>query len=1193
MSLKPKPVALWLTVPLLAMNLIACWDHEEVPQIGGTTELCGNGELDEGEECDDGNRNNQDDCTNQCTKATCGDGIVALKAKNPEECDDGNGVNTDACTNECKAARCGDGYKQPGEACDDGNDKDDDDCTTQCALPTCGDGEVQDGEECDDGNRRDDDGCTNTCLKATCGDGIVQAGEECDEGASNKNSGSCTRECKEAKCGDGHVWVGVEACDPLNDDNCTDDCKLPSCGDGVVQDGEECDDGPNGSDECTAKCLLAKCGDGIVQGEEECDDGNKSNNDSCLNTCKAARCGDGILHNQDGGREDCDDGDKNGPLPAVCSESCTLNNCGNGVVEPGEECDDGADNDDNASCTRSCKWNRCGDGRAYLNVSNPNNPNDLEECDDKNADDSDACLSTCEWNACGDGKPYTKGYSATYTSESDGNPNADNENLLEPCDDGNTSDNDSCVRIPDASQSSGYRCEFNTCGDGRPYTTKTDDNNPNPLEECDDANKSNNDSCLNTCVWNSCHDGWLYEVETDPNNPNELEQCDDGNTSNSDACVDECVPAACGDAHTWIGHEQCDDGNSNNADGCSNQCELPNCGNGFVDPGEECDDGNDNDNDSCLSTCQWNRCGDGFRYLAVTDTKNPNPLERCDDGNGIDTDPCTSACVWNTCGDGKAYVLDGPQACPAGRDPNAQVCDIDEDSGFVCNDADLNPMNDCSNPNAQEECDDGNAIDGDSCLSTCQFNSCGDGVVYTTKTDNSNPNPVEACDDAGASATCTATCEPVSCGDGVVSPEAGETCDPQADPWKDGGGCTADCKLVSCGNGEVDDGEECDDGNQNNADDCTDRCLKARCGDGYVQPSLGEECDDGNTDNTDSCTNACQEARCGDGVRQANEECDPGHPVFLKANGELEEIDLDDPDARRLYDDAFIDDSGFCSNTCELQCFPNPNRAWADTWEGETCVFVPFVPVPGDTTGNQYDEVGRGTFVDAQRYCESLGIGANLVKIDSASKNEFVYDLVSASLSADPTDYRDVVVCPFVFVDLSDPNEPVCYSAPQLAEEPNDDDEIPCPDDLLEDYVLDDNGNDPENKLCDDGDGNETVLCAAYRDDDGGLPYLCTDDRFPYWIGLFDDHTTQIDPPGLWKWVSDGSAVSGGNNGGNNPLWLSGQPDDLDNDTSTPGQQDCGVMLGSDNEGQVGEWADEACDSFYRFVCEFPLQPNP
>ena len=58
MSLKPKSAALWVVVPLLAMNMIACGDDEEVPTpTTPDSELCGNGEVDadKGEECDDGN----------------------------------------------------------------------------------------------------------------------------------------------------------------------------------------------------------------------------------------------------------------------------------------------------------------------------------------------------------------------------------------------------------------------------------------------------------------------------------------------------------------------------------------------------------------------------------------------------------------------------------------------------------------------------------------------------------------------------------------------------------------------------------------------------------------------------------------------------------------------------------------------------------------------------------------------------------------------------------------------------------------------------------------------------------------------------------------------------------------------------------------------------------------------------------
>ncbi len=113
----------------------------------------------------------------------CGDGFVDPG----EECDDGNADDTDSCTSACEFARCGDGLVWKGvEGCDDKNDVDADDCRNHCALPTCGDGSLQTGEECDDGNADDTDECTSSCFFAKCGDGFVHAGvEECDGGPAN------------------------------------------------------------------------------------------------------------------------------------------------------------------------------------------------------------------------------------------------------------------------------------------------------------------------------------------------------------------------------------------------------------------------------------------------------------------------------------------------------------------------------------------------------------------------------------------------------------------------------------------------------------------------------------------------------------------------------------------------------------------------------------------------------------------------------------------------------------------------------------------------------------------------------------------------------------------------------------------------------------------------------------------------
>src|SRR5687768_14781577 len=53
-----------------------------------TSDACGNGSMDPGEECDDGNLDPADDCTDDCKRATCGDGKV-----------DGQGADTEACDN--------------------------------------------------------------------------------------------------------------------------------------------------------------------------------------------------------------------------------------------------------------------------------------------------------------------------------------------------------------------------------------------------------------------------------------------------------------------------------------------------------------------------------------------------------------------------------------------------------------------------------------------------------------------------------------------------------------------------------------------------------------------------------------------------------------------------------------------------------------------------------------------------------------------------------------------------------------------------------------------------------------------------------------------------------------------------------------------------------------------------------------
>ncbi len=97
--------------------------------------------------------------------AMCGNGVV----ENDEECDEGDANSDDgACTSTCAIAYCGDGLVHEGvELCDDGiNDNSYEGCASNCdALgPYCGDGMANGTEPCDDGNEENGDGCNTDCV---------------------------------------------------------------------------------------------------------------------------------------------------------------------------------------------------------------------------------------------------------------------------------------------------------------------------------------------------------------------------------------------------------------------------------------------------------------------------------------------------------------------------------------------------------------------------------------------------------------------------------------------------------------------------------------------------------------------------------------------------------------------------------------------------------------------------------------------------------------------------------------------------------------------------------------------------------------------------------------------------------------------------------------------------------------------
>ncbi len=190
----------------------ACTDTDVVEVICSPSAGCGNGVLDLGEQCDDGNTVDTDACTNACRTAVCGDGIAGPS----EECDDGNGVDADACSNTCLTVACGNGRVDPGEACDGGAA-----CSaTTCQLLGCGDGIVSGSEQCDDGNSVSTDAC-GSCQSARCGDGAVQAGvEACDDGNTVAGDG-CENDCTATPSVGGDNANQIAACRTCRSTECT------------------------------------------------------------------------------------------------------------------------------------------------------------------------------------------------------------------------------------------------------------------------------------------------------------------------------------------------------------------------------------------------------------------------------------------------------------------------------------------------------------------------------------------------------------------------------------------------------------------------------------------------------------------------------------------------------------------------------------------------------------------------------------------------------------------------------------------------------------------------------------------------------------------------------------------------------------------------------------------------------------
>ena len=223
----------------------------------------------------------------------------------------------------------------------------------------CGNGIRERGEICDDGNQVDDDECTNNCRRPP--------NVECTSPAQSES-----RICRDGRCAPCSLDEECPADHKCVAGNCV--IAPPFCGNGRLDAGEQCDDGNgNDSDACSNDCLL---GTGVrCTYDYQCDTGLCVNG-ICSRCSTDDQCPDGLA---------CIDGE----CLRVRDVAYTPNFCGNGILEPGEACDLGAENSDkpNAACRPDCSRGRCGDNV----LDRP-----LEACDDGNTVPGDGCNGLCQ-----------------------------------------------------------------------------------------------------------------------------------------------------------------------------------------------------------------------------------------------------------------------------------------------------------------------------------------------------------------------------------------------------------------------------------------------------------------------------------------------------------------------------------------------------------------------------------------------------------------------------------------------------------------------------------------------------------------------------------------------------------------------------------------------------------------------------
>ena len=346
-----------------------------------------------------------------CAAPSCGDGVV----EPGEECDDGNTTNGDGCDNTCKFSCVSTDTTRnctPADSCAGKGTCND--TTHICAAGT----PLMNGVMCGTMGGICKAG---VCTSAACGDGVVEAPEQCDFGAGNGVGTGCEANCKFScettpsdTCTTTDICAGTNKCasvtgpnngmgqqckagtPPGNGTACANGgkcmggiCQTALCGNGTVNSGEQCDWGTANNiagsgcePDCTFSCTLSP---NSCPGSDPCsampkvcatiagpstapNNGQRCNAAATLaqcaactggagagacenNVCKGVTCGDGSMCTSS--TVACQP-----PGTPTCSAMCATISpavCGDGVIQGMEQCDDGNKHDLDG-CDSSCNY---------------------------------------------------------------------------------------------------------------------------------------------------------------------------------------------------------------------------------------------------------------------------------------------------------------------------------------------------------------------------------------------------------------------------------------------------------------------------------------------------------------------------------------------------------------------------------------------------------------------------------------------------------------------------------------------------------------------------------------------------------------------------------------------------------------------------------------------------------------------